>query len=107
MEGAGPARRPSTVRVLEAGVVGTLDYKIVTAERADDLYDWLKEHKYSYAGDEETLNFYVKKKWYFTVMKIDTMPTTGRLQEIDKGALRKVAAERFGLSVTLPGQSRR
>src|SRR3954468_12961201 len=37
------APRPTTVRVLEAGVVGTLDYKIVTAERADDLYDWLKE----------------------------------------------------------------
>jgi len=65
------APRPTTVRVLEAGVVGTLDYKIVSAERADDLYDWLKEHKYSFAGDEETLNFYVKKKWLFTVMKID------------------------------------
>jgi len=64
-------RRESTVRVLEAGVVGTLDYKIVTAERADDLYDWLKEHKYNFAGDEETLDFYVKKKWLFTVMKID------------------------------------
>lgn len=64
-------RRPTTVRVLEAGVVGTLDYKIVTAERADDLYDWLKEHQYNYSGDEETLGFYVKKKWFFTVMKID------------------------------------
>ncbi|HZN95985.1 MAG TPA: DUF2330 domain-containing protein [Myxococcales bacterium] len=69
--GSESVRRPSTVRILEAGVVGTLDYKIVTAERADDLYDWLKEHKYSYAGDEETLGFYVKKKWFFTVMKID------------------------------------
>jgi acyl-CoA synthetase (AMP-forming)/AMP-acid ligase II len=41
------------------------------------------------------------------LMKVETMPTTGRLQKIDKGALRKMAAERFGLSVTLPGQSRR
>jgi hypothetical protein len=61
----------STVRVLEAGVVGTLDYKIITAEKASDLYAWLKEHQYSYAGDEATLDFYVKKKWFFTVMKID------------------------------------
>src|SRR5947209_11299554 len=30
-----PARRESTVRVLEAGIVGSLDYKIITAERAD------------------------------------------------------------------------
>src|SRR5690348_3108679 len=66
------AKRP-TVVVLEAGVVGSLDYKIISAERADDLYEWLKKHKYHYAGDEATLNFYVQKKWLFTVMKIDTM----------------------------------
>ena len=53
-------------------MVGSLDYKIITAERADDLFTWLKENKYSYAGDEATLDFYVKKKWFFTVMKIDT-----------------------------------
>jgi hypothetical protein len=64
--------RPTTVKVLEAGVVGTLDYKIIEAGRADDLYAWLKEHKYHYAGDEATLDFYVQKKWLFTVVKIDT-----------------------------------
>jgi hypothetical protein len=65
--------RPPAVKVLEAGVVGSLDYKIIEAGRADDLYAWLKAHKYHYAGDEATLDFYVKKKWLFTVMKIDTM----------------------------------
>jgi hypothetical protein len=68
-----PDNRPTTVKVLEAGIVGSLDYKIITAERADDLFTWLKENKYSYAGDEATLDFYVKKGWLFTVMKIDTM----------------------------------
>jgi hypothetical protein len=68
----GDTRKP-TVVVLEAGIVGSLDYKIISAERADDLYEWLKKHKYHYAGDEATLNFYVQKKWLFTVMKIDTM----------------------------------
>jgi uncharacterized protein DUF2330 len=61
----------STVRVLEAGVVGSLDYKIITAERADDLYDWLKQNRYHYGGDEKTLDFYIRKRWVFTVMKID------------------------------------
>jgi hypothetical protein len=61
-----------SVRVLEAGVVGTLDYKIIVADQADDLFTWLKEHKYNYAGDEATLDFYIQKKWFFTVMKIDT-----------------------------------
>jgi hypothetical protein len=71
-----PTRRPSrppTVKVLEAGVVGSLDYKIIIAGRADDLYTWLKDNKYQYKGDEATLAFYIKKKWFFTVMKIDTM----------------------------------
>jgi hypothetical protein len=66
-------RRKSSVVVLEAGVVGSLDYKIIKAGRADDLYQWLKDNKYSYKGDEATLDFYVKKKWFFSVMKIDTM----------------------------------
>ena len=61
------------VRVLEAGLVGSLDYKIIEADRADALFSWLKDHKYSYSGDEASLNFYVQKKWLFTVMKIDTM----------------------------------
>jgi hypothetical protein len=65
--------RPTTVKVLEAGVVGSLDYKIIVADRADDLFTWLKENKYHYAGDEATLDFYLKKRWFFTVMKIDTM----------------------------------
>jgi Uncharacterized protein conserved in bacteria (DUF2330) len=64
---------PPKVIVLESGVVGSLDYKIISAEKADDLYQWLKDHKYAYSGDEATLNHYVQKKWIFTVMKIDTM----------------------------------
>jgi hypothetical protein len=73
-KGADPGHsRPTTVKVLEAGIVGSLDYKIISAERADDLFSWLKDNKYSYAGDEATLDFYVKKGWLFTVMKIDTM----------------------------------
>jgi hypothetical protein len=66
-----PKKKP-TVKVLESGVVGSLDYKIITAERADDLYVWLKDNNYKYSGDEATLGYYVKKKWFFTVMKIDT-----------------------------------
>jgi hypothetical protein len=73
VKGGGKRPRPSAVKVLEEGVVGNLDYKIITADRADDLFQWLKDNKYSYAGDEATLDFYIQKKWIFTVMKIDTM----------------------------------
>jgi hypothetical protein len=61
-----------SITVRESGVVGSLDYKIIEAGRADDLFHWLKDNKYSYSGDEATLNHYVQKKWLFTVMKIDT-----------------------------------
>jgi hypothetical protein len=72
-EGRPNRRIGSTVKVLEAGMVGSLDYKIIEAGRADDLYAWLKDNKYTYSGDEATLDFYIGKKWLFTVMKIDTM----------------------------------
>jgi uncharacterized protein DUF2330 len=68
-----PPKRKPTVIVLESGVVGSLDYKIIEATRADDLFTWLKDNKYSYSGDEAALNHYIQKKWLFTVMKIDTM----------------------------------
>src|SRR4051794_37816030 len=75
MGGAMPmvAPRQPAVKVVEVGTVGSLDYKIIKAGRADDLFQWLKDHKYAYSGDEATLNHYVQKKWLFTVMKIDTM----------------------------------
>ncbi len=69
---AGQARKPA-IQIVETGTVGSLDYKIIEAGRADDLHQWLKDNKYNYAGDEATLNHYVQKKWLFTVMKIDTM----------------------------------
>ena len=72
LAGVGALRQPA-VTVLESGLVGALDYKVLTADRANDLYTWLKENKYHYGGDEATLDFYVKKGWVFTVMKIDTM----------------------------------
>src|SRR4051794_35679414 len=62
------AERKPAIKILEVGTVGSLDYKIIEAGRADDLFKWLKDNKYSYSGDEATLGHYVQKKWLFTVM---------------------------------------
>lgn len=70
MGGGGPMK-DGAVKVLESGVVGSLDYKIIEATDAKPLYDWLKQNRYSYSGDESTLQHYIQKKWIFTVMKID------------------------------------
>src|SRR5947209_12235365 len=64
------AQKP-TIVVLEAGAVGALNYKIIEAGSADGLFRWLKDNNYRYAGNEATLNHYVQKKWFFTVMRID------------------------------------
>ncbi len=69
----GTVTRKPPVRILQEGIVGSLDYKVLEADRADALFDWLKKNQYSYSGDENTLQFYIQKKWIFTVMKIDTM----------------------------------
>jgi hypothetical protein len=71
--GGGDDTEVPSIKILETGVVGSLEYKIIEAGRADDLFQWLKDNKYNYAGDEATLNHYIKQKWIFTVMKIDTM----------------------------------
>ena len=68
-----PEPEKTTVAILEVGQVGNLDYKIINAGRADDLFKWLKDNKYGFEGDEATLNYYVQKKYFFTVMKIDTL----------------------------------
>jgi hypothetical protein len=67
-----PMSGANAVVVLESGVVGSLDYKIIVATDGASLFDWLKNNKYSYAGDQQTLQFYIDKKSYFTVMKIDS-----------------------------------
>jgi hypothetical protein len=85
--------RRSEVKVLESGVVGNLDYKIITAERADDLFQWLKENGYTYSGDEETLQFYIDKRWVFTVMKID--PAQMRQGKLDDRYAGEVTPTRF------------
>lgn len=60
------------VQVLETGVVGSLDYKILASNNSSMLFDWLKKNRYSFKGDEPTLKFYIAKGWVFTVMRIDS-----------------------------------
>ena len=91
----GMKARDLTVRVLDAGIVGSLDYKVIKAENADDLFSWLKANKYAYAGDAETLDYYIKRKWFFTVMKIDPMQMKKRADGSFEG---EVTPTRFDFS---------
>jgi hypothetical protein len=95
-----PAAAPErAVRVLESGVVGSLDYKIIAADKADDLYDWLKENKYNFSGDTTTLDHYIQKKWFFTVMKIDPKQMKKNSDGTYQG---EVTPTRFQFSTRIP-----
>jgi len=48
-------------------VVGSLDYKIITADRADDLYRWAEAERLHLRGDEKSLDVLIQKHWIFTV----------------------------------------
>jgi hypothetical protein len=61
-----------TVTVLASGTVGSVEWKTLRAQDAASLYDWLKANKYNFAGDEETLESYVRRYWVFTVVKANT-----------------------------------
>lgn len=97
-EGAAAPRRPA-VRILERGTVGSLEYKVLEADRADALYKWLKDNRYSYAGDQATLDYYVHKKWIFTVMKIDPRHMK---RQANGSYLGEVTPTRFTFSVARP-----
>ncbi len=95
IQGAMMPKTKSSVRVLESGVVGSLDYKIIVADDANGLFSWLKSNKYSYGGDEATLQYYIKKKWFFTVMKIDPKQMK---KAADGSYLGEVTPTRFSFS---------
>lgn len=63
-------RQGVKVKILAEGIVGTSGYRIVTAEKTDDLVSWMKENHYD-PGDRDVLDPYVKKKWCFTLLRID------------------------------------
>lgn len=71
LHAAGSGGHQSAVRVVESGVVGALDYKIIEADKSGDLFQWLSENHYKVPGDRQSLDYYIRRKWVFTVMKID------------------------------------
>lgn len=96
---AGGFGGPPPVRVLEAGTVGTLDYKIIVADESEALYQWLKDNRFKFEGGEKVLDFYIRKGWGFTVMRIDP-------KEMRKGPTGRLVGEltptRFTFSTTRP-----
>lgn len=64
-------KRPAVARIAREGTVGILKHQTVATGKIDELYAWLKENGYDFAGAEESFKPYVAKKWYFTFVKVD------------------------------------
>jgi hypothetical protein len=64
-------KRPNQARMVNEGTVGILKHQTVTADKSDELFAWLKDNGYDFAGAEEAFKAYVARKWCFTFVKID------------------------------------
>lgn len=66
-----PTPKPDTVKVYEKKVVGNFDTVILSAEKPEDLINWLNRNQFYFPQKaREAIEFYTKKHWYFVAMKI-------------------------------------
>ena len=66
-----PTPKPDTVKVYEKKVVGNFDTVILSAEKPEDLINWLNKNQFYFPEKaREAIEFYTKKHWYFVAMKI-------------------------------------
>lgn len=68
-----PGRRgPDSVEVLQVQTVGTYDLTVLAADDATKLEDWLKTNAFVFPRSlRNVLGGYIKKKWYFVLVRID------------------------------------
>lgn len=68
----GTKSQSSTVRVVEQKYnLGMYDTATLKSEKADDLYEWLKDNNYNVPENgTSVLEEYISKGWYFVAMKI-------------------------------------
>lgn len=66
-------RQKQDVILHEQKQVGIYEISVLSAVGADGLYTWLEENNYFVKEDiKDVLDWYVKKEWYFTAMKINS-----------------------------------
>jgi hypothetical protein len=64
---------PKEQKEVEPTLLGRdLSYKPIPPERAKEVFAWLKENQYDAEPGRAALDSYIKKKWFFTVIKVTT-----------------------------------
>jgi len=65
-----PAEGVSTVRVYQTLELGPYELTVLGAEKATDLKDWLKHHRFALpSGLEEVVQGYLDRGWYFVAAR--------------------------------------
>jgi len=61
------------VTIIHEQIVGTFAATVLQAATAADLTQWLSDNNYQFdPSDEDVLEEYVSKQWFFVAMKLDT-----------------------------------
>ncbi len=61
-----------SVKVIEVKTVGAYEVTVLSATNAASLADWLDAHHFAFPKEEQNvLDDYIKKQWYFVAAKID------------------------------------
>jgi len=69
------------VEVLEEKQVGIYDIKVLSANNANALFDWLKENDFTYPADKKyILDDYISNNWFFTTAKINQESISDEIQ---------------------------
>lgn len=72
-----PTGPPSSIEVVKALRVGPLDAKVVRADSATELVEWLRQNGYAYGkNDVAAIENYLRRKWLFVTAKLAPLPGT-------------------------------
>ncbi|MDO8507556.1 MAG: DUF2330 domain-containing protein [bacterium] len=101
----GTKSQSSTVRVVEQKYnLGMYDTATLKSEKADDLYEWLKDNNYNVPENGTSiLEEYISKGWYFVAMKISDDYKTDKVRsEILSSNVRPIKLSFDSSKMTFP-----
>ena len=74
-DNAGNDALSGEVTVIENFQVENYEIQILTSDDSDDMQNWLEENGYFYSEESiPVLDYYIKKNWYFTAVKVNMAP---------------------------------
>jgi hypothetical protein len=76
-------RNNDAIMIHKSEQIGYYNSMVISADNSNELLDWLKSNNYHISNDQlSDLEWYVEKKWFFVVLKINNSLFTESNEEI-------------------------